>query len=360
MADAVLLARWSFRALVLSGLHWTREREGAKIERPPSPHGISIGARCFLVALDQHRSESSPQPFPSQDLLAAECGCSVDSIARFFREAKEAGWVERIDRGVTSHGRLAPAYNLLVPEAIIAAWEANSGGKAPRNLRKAYAADCGGGLPSNLRPYIDNSIEVTTNSKENTFNPPHRVGRKPQAGMGDAIFCDAMSAYPRRAGSNPRHLAYQKWNSRVADGEDPATMAAGVKRYAKFCRATRREGTEYVMQACRFFGSNREYDESWDAPPPGEGGHGSYVAPPPAAPREPMVSPQQLGDILQRAAGQAVPERRYLSNRKPHLLLRGTIYPFGADVPSALVSANLLMAECVIPAPPLPPKESTT
>jgi hypothetical protein len=41
-------------------------------------------------------------------------------------------------------------------------------------------------------------------------------------------------------------------------------MQRGVLRYADFCRAVGKEGTEYVMQAVRFFGPNREFENPWE------------------------------------------------------------------------------------------------
>ena len=181
-----------------------------------------------------------------------------------------------------------------------------------------------------------------------TARPPRLVAAPivrpgPRTGTDDAVFCDAMRDYPRRAGSNPRHVAFRAWNAQVADGVDPTAMLAGVRRYAAFCRASNRLGTEYVMQACRLFGPNREFEEAWEAPPR-EQRDARYAPPLPSAPREPMVAPQALGEILRRAAGETVAAPLYVCVREPHMLLRGVTYPCGADVPSEFVTESLLKA----------------
>jgi hypothetical protein len=129
-------------------------------------------------------------------------------------------------------------------------------------------------------------------------------------------------------------------------------MLAATRRYKRYCDAAGITGRRAVMQMRRFYGPGREWDQPWDPPPADD--RPAAVRPPPPAPREPMVAPQRFGDVMRRAMGQAVAEPRYLANKQPHLLLRGVVYPFGADVPSALVQPNLLQAGYIVPAPPTP------
>ena len=39
-----------------------------------------------------------------------------------------------------------------------------------------------------------------------------------------------------------------------------------IQRYAKFCDATGKTGTEYVMQAATFFGPDKHYENDWTIP----------------------------------------------------------------------------------------------
>lgn len=84
----------------------------------------------------------------------------------------------------------------------------------------------------------------------------------------DLLFSEAWDAYPRRSGSNPKADALRAWKARVADGVGEKDMLDGTRRYADFCTATAKHGTEYVMQARRFFGPKREFGEPWGAPTP--------------------------------------------------------------------------------------------
>jgi len=76
-------------------------------------------------------------------------------------------------------------------------------------------------------------------------------------------FERAWAAYPARHGGNPKKDAFKHWSARKREGEAVADMQAGVERYAAHLKATGKLGTEYVMQAVRFFGTSKQYAEPW-------------------------------------------------------------------------------------------------
>lgn len=75
-------------------------------------------------------------------------------------------------------------------------------------------------------------------------------------------------AYPKRSGGNPRAKALTRWRSNVKRGVESAEMESGAARYAEYCFATKKTGTEYVQQAQTFLGQNEGWKEPWDIPPP--------------------------------------------------------------------------------------------
>ncbi|HIG8794130.1 TPA: hypothetical protein ACYEOW_000345 [Raoultella terrigena] len=85
-------------------------------------------------------------------------------------------------------------------------------------------------------------------------------------------FETAWQAYPKRAGGNSKAAAWKAWKARLKDGVKPEAMLAGVKRYAAYARATGSVGTQFVKQAATFFGPDRHFDESWQAPSAPGGG----------------------------------------------------------------------------------------
>ena len=91
-------------------------------------------------------------------------------------------------------------------------------------------------------------------------------------------FETAWQDYPKRAGGNSKAAAWKAWKARLKDGVNPEAMLAGVKRYATYARATGSVGTQYVKQAATFFGPDRHFEESWQAPSAPGGGHNSTIA----------------------------------------------------------------------------------
>jgi hypothetical protein len=73
-------------------------------------------------------------------------------------------------------------------------------------------------------------------------------------------------AYPKRAGGNAKKDAYKAWCARRAAGVDFDILHDGVLRYAAYCHAMGKNGTEFVMQAARFFGPSQQYAQPWELP----------------------------------------------------------------------------------------------
>lgn len=108
----------------------------------------------------------------------------------------------------------------------------------------------------------DKIREEQTREEQNTHRAPTDI----QADGLPDIFDRAWEKYPRRAGGNPKALARKAWDARVKAGTDPNLMLGGVIRYAAFCRATGKEGTEFVKQASTFFGPAGHYLEAYELP----------------------------------------------------------------------------------------------
>jgi hypothetical protein len=79
-------------------------------------------------------------------------------------------------------------------------------------------------------------------------------------------FQRAWAAYPKRAGGNPKKTAYRCWRARVREGASEDELERGVVRYAAYCDATGKSGTEYVKQASTFLGPDEHWREDWAVP----------------------------------------------------------------------------------------------
>ena len=76
-------------------------------------------------------------------------------------------------------------------------------------------------------------------------------------------FEEFWKAYPKRSGANPKKPALGRWRSNRKRGVAAADMIAGAERYNAFLEATKKAGTEYVLQAVTFLGQHESWAEDW-------------------------------------------------------------------------------------------------
>ena len=120
-------------------------------------------------------------------------------------------------------------------------------------------------LPSQSERNANGMLPITHNPipKDNSDELSHSVHENKPSGA-ESQFNLILSAYPKRAGSNPRKAALSAFKARLAEGVDPDDIAAGVDRYFRYCTARGSIGTEFVMQASRFMGPGKEFENDWE------------------------------------------------------------------------------------------------
>lgn len=121
---------------------------------------------------------------------------------------------------------------------------------------------CGNPASIHTVDYTETTTENKTIGAQADASTPTRSAKREYS----SEFETAWQAYPKRAGGNPKPSAYKAWNARLHEGVTPETLLAGVKRYAAFVVATGKLGSEYVKQAATFFGPDRHFEETWQAP----------------------------------------------------------------------------------------------
>lgn len=140
----------------------------------------------------------------------------------------------------------------------------------------------GSSEPVNLKPLIDagflipeqdatktlapckQSAMLETEAETEKEKPIGRSAKPPDRAA--ALLAELKPLYPKRNGANPWPKAEQALRARLREGVDPDTIRAGLERYAAWCAATGKIGTETVMQAVRFFGKGREWEADWSPP----------------------------------------------------------------------------------------------
>jgi uncharacterized protein YdaU (DUF1376 family) len=122
--------------------------------------------------------------------------------------------------------------------------------------------------PSGLLEYENN--ETQTKGKQNQETITNNQEEEKAIGGSDdhaysETFLKAWDRYPKRHGDNPKRTAFQAWNARLKAGRSELEMLAGVARYAVRCEQDGKIGTEFIMQAKRFFGPDEPFKNAWDA-----------------------------------------------------------------------------------------------
>ncbi len=236
--------------------------------------------KLVLLKLADNASDLG-ECWPSYQHIADQCEISKRSVMNHIEALCECGLIKKELR-TGPKGNSSNVYQLNLRSA-----GDSPGGSANRSLPGAGdslpgAGDSPGGSPG-AAPRISHSFEPVN---EPVNEPIKHTGASAIASATarsakqdySSEFETAWQAYPKRAGGNSKAAAFKAWNARLKDGVKPEVMLAGVKRYAAYVRATGSAGTQYVKQAASFFGPDRHFEESWQAPSAPGGGHNGTIA----------------------------------------------------------------------------------
>ena len=236
--------------------------------------------KLVLLKLADNASDLG-ECWPSYQHIADQCEISKRSVMNHIEALCECGLIKKELR-TGPKGNSSNVYQLNLRSA-----GDSPGGSANRSLPGAGdslpgAGDSPGGS-AGAAPRISHSFEPVNESVNEPIkhtgasaiaSAPSRSAKQDYS----PEFEKAWQAYPKRAGGNSKAAAFKAWNARLKDGVKPEVMLAGVKRYAAYARATGSAGTQYVKQAVSFFGPDRHFEESWQAPSAPAGGHNGTIA----------------------------------------------------------------------------------
>lgn len=214
--------------------------------------------------------------WPSYQHVADQCEIARSSVKSHVRALEGMGLLRREFRKNGELNQSNLFYLTLDNPAANASPEGGSGAALGQEITQVGQEMTGGGAGAALgggagaAPRISHSFEPV----KEPVKEPISIGAQADActpkkvsGQGYSVeFEQAWSAYPKRAGGNSKQSAWKAWNARIREGVSAAEMIAGVQRYAGFVLATGNTGTQFVKQASTFFGPDRHFEESWDAP----------------------------------------------------------------------------------------------
>lgn len=114
----------------------------------------------------------------------------------------------------------------------------------------------------------NNDVAILSQCVANVAHSDSDSDKELHRSVAKATYPDAFevlwAAYPKRSGANPKDKAYSAYRSRLAEGTLPAALLDGVSRYARYCTALGKVGTEYVMQTKTFLGPSGNFNEAWE------------------------------------------------------------------------------------------------
>lgn len=218
---------------------------------------------AVYLALKRHVDprKTSGKAWPGRSKIARLARVSVRTVQHEINVLRQHGWLDWKSRWVDPKRKLKGTNIYIVRDEPLSVEK-----KQMRQTREASS------LPLEKQahhPEAGIAPEVRTNEQEPNeqepirlaaSQPSHRVSMSKS--YPDQFEC-SWALYPKRAGGNSKRAAFRAWSARVRSGVEETEIHAGVERYAAYCEATRKVGTEYVKQASTFFGPNEHYLETW-------------------------------------------------------------------------------------------------
>lgn len=119
--------------------------------------------------------------------------------------------------------------------------------------------------PSDTDSEADTESERTKNPSASA-TPTRRAVSRETSSEDPAWMLDFKLAYPERSGDQGWRKAVRAAHARMGEGHSAAEFIAGARRYAAFCEASGKVGTEYVKQACTFLGPDKPFLLPWHPP----------------------------------------------------------------------------------------------
>lgn len=222
--------------------------------------------KLVLLKLADNASDLG-ECWPSFSHIAEQCEISRRSVISHIDALCEMGLLNKEHRpGVK--GNSSNLYAINFSGAAV-----SPRGAAVSPCGAAVSPGGGAGVAPRISHFFE-SVKESVNEPLNHSGAPDKAAEPSCTGKQDysSDFETAWQAYPKRAGGNSKASAFKAWKARLKEGVSPADMQAGVTRYAAYVSATGNAGSQFVKQAATFFGPDRHFEESWQAPSINGGG----------------------------------------------------------------------------------------
>lgn len=215
---------------------------------------LQMALRYLLLMLANTADHKGGNLYPSHGHLARRTGMGKSTVRAHILELERLGLLSKQLRKRQHDGsQTSNLYQLAMAQAGLDLED----DQAPPRARSQH----GGGASSSAPPLLAvvstrelGEVDVRTTKAPRGGKPP------------DEDFEAIWQALPKRAGNNPKRRAERAYRARRAAGTTAVEMLLGAERYARFCLATDKADTEFVMQAATFLGPERPFLQQWSAP----------------------------------------------------------------------------------------------
>ncbi|WP_411704380.1 helix-turn-helix domain-containing protein [Edaphovirga cremea] len=231
--------------------------------------------KLVLVKLADNASDQG-ECWPAIRYVAQQCEISERSVQNHIKQLVKDGLLRVEERKAANGLNRSNIYYLMLkkrgenpaPSAVVPAFPgvtpASAGvtpapsGVAPAPIGATPAPTMG----ANAAPRTNHSLDPVIDPVTGTDGGIAEESEGKKKSYPDA-FETLWAIYPQREGNNSKQAAFNSWNARRKEGVPADHLLSGMIRYADYCQIKGLGGTVYVMQGSRFFGTRREYENSW-------------------------------------------------------------------------------------------------
>ena len=217
---------------------------------------LTTSERIVLMAIVLHRNGESGRCDPSVSRLARQTATDARTVQRTIRRLERAGHVlaNRREGRSTCYTVAAPTPGMMPPPAE--SHPRHDAAPPPAQDRPTP----GTVPPERTSERTNERTSVESEGDDRSFPTLDNLPREGRQRLYPPEFEGAFTALPARSHPHPKAAAYRAWRGRVGDVEELFQLEAAADAYREACDAEGKTGTEFVMQAARFFGPGGEWE----------------------------------------------------------------------------------------------------
>jgi len=219
---------------------------------------LTMQEKVMLVEIKSLSADPVRGCYKSNKAFAEFFGVSTSRVSQILSSLEEKGYISLRHK---REGKRVIARNIFLSEIY------------SKNQPDLFRKPKGGYLGNLNNPvrkpkegylgFLKERNTILSNTVENKT-----IGQHPEVSEINPIeseFEQLWKSYPKRAGANPKGEALKVYRKQ-RKSHPPEEFQSGLERYRSYCEQAGKIGTEFVMQAKRFFGAGKHWQEGFMPP----------------------------------------------------------------------------------------------